>query len=200
MDVFLAWTAIMIFIGGMGYTISNIADHQLHKAFKQLPFFREQAKLDPSDPWARWKADKDKLAKYRAEQKADWDKTYNLILRATCTHMFPGTSQSPNYYTCQNCGYEEPWEYVEGCNCVKSTVHTFETPNPTYELIHRSGTCKWHGRDWEHFGKMSDRTAKPFKSNEIVQWERDLASKVKEQRELREMNSLLETKMKRAKE
>lgn len=123
-----------------------------------------KAKRAEVDPWATWKANKAKLDKGRALEHELWQEDFYRLVRTTCAHSYPATSQSPTYYTCIKCKYVEPWEYVEdGCICNFETVTTLSSPFPEYNVIHRHANCKWHGVDWP-INQRTDRTNKPFKS------------------------------------
>lgn len=169
----------MSFVGlfGGGWLILMASSKRMH--FKlTIPARKPKA---PIEAWATWKTAKATLAKYRAAEHKDWQDTYDLLVQATCVHEYPGTSQSPRYYTCWKCNQEEPWEWREGCICHHETILTMDSPVEEKVCTHRHGNCKWHGNDYENLNKRSDRTNKPFKTGAEISYLRELELKRKYQ-------------------
>lgn len=114
------------------------------------------------------------LKQVHAEDHAFWLAEYKAILQKGCDHLY----HQQHWYTCMLCGYEEPWEYVEGCSCRYEELHTLCYARPTYHLVIRQSFCKIHGIDFNYFpisarkhgpyGPQSDSTGSVERSRELT--------------------------------
>lgn len=150
------WITIFIALFAGGWKLLTSSGKTMHlrpKYFIPTPKPKQQAVLHVKT-----------LAQVHAEDHANWQEAYNLLVRATCVHSYPATGHKASYAICGNCGYEEPWEWCEGCTCVTQSSIRLTDAVGRNILLHRSGTCIWHGIDWGNFGKYSDRSNKPFSS------------------------------------
>lgn len=86
-----------------------------------------------------------------------WLEDYKRILQRGCDHLY----HHQNWYTCLMCGYEEPWEYREGCRCTVVETKTLTDIHPTYALTKRQSFCIVHGKDFKLF-PISDRKRGPY--------------------------------------
>jgi hypothetical protein len=92
------------------------------------------------------------LAEVHAEEHKDWMDQAWAILRKGCKHIY----HYSQWYTCINCGEEEPWVWREGCECRYEEVHTFASARPHYALVLRRPNCRHHGKDYKSW-PLSER-------------------------------------------
>lgn len=104
-----------------------------------------------------------------------WLAEYKAIFQKTCAHLYHHQA----WYTCMQCGYEEPWEYAEGCRCRYAEDRALADRYSRFSLIERASYCTVHGKDFKLF-PISDRKSGPYgprndqtdsikKSNELMQ-------------------------------
>jgi hypothetical protein len=112
--------------------------------FKVIGFFAETfgpAKPKPVEPAKPIKT----LAEVHADEHAEWLEKAWTILRSNCTeHIY----HHQKWFTCINCGQDEPWEYKEGCECRYEELHTFAHTLPQRVLVLRRPNCRHHGKDY----------------------------------------------------
>jgi hypothetical protein len=97
------------------------------------------------------------LAQVNAEDHAYWMADYKAILQKDCDHLY----HHQNWYTCMLCGYEEPWEHLEGCRCRYEELRTLTDVHPVFTLIERQSWCIVHGIDFKLF-PISNRKRGPY--------------------------------------
>jgi hypothetical protein len=134
--------------------------------FKVIAFFQNlfnytpkpvvQRVSAPEQDFTNWKTLVDEGKQYKKAQHTEWVAEYKAIIQKHCS---PHLYHHQHWYTCINCGYEEPWEYKEGCGCTYSTVTTLTSATPEYVLTgERASWCSVHGVDFTCF-PISDRTS-----------------------------------------
>jgi len=141
---FIIWFLVIV-----GLTLGSVGVVR-HPRFQKALLVKKAA---PEAPEAPQKT----LKQVHEEDHAFWLAEYKAILQVGCDHLY----HHQHWYTCMLCGYEEPWEYVEGCKCRYEELHTLATARPTYALIKRQSFCKVHGTDFKAF-PISDRKRGPY--------------------------------------
>lgn len=109
---------------------------------------KPQKPVEPEDPWATFKRYQAEHRKYVATAHKEWLEEAWAILQRHCQ---PHYYHHQKWYTCMNCGHEEPWEWDEQCQCRYETVTRLGSSVTERVLIERVGYCPSHGRDFTSF-------------------------------------------------
>jgi hypothetical protein len=138
-------------------------------AFLKSAWFQNKLLVQPKAAPVKPKT----LREVHEEDHKFWLGEYKAILQKDCDHLY----HHQNWYTCKMCGYEEPWEYRDGCRCTVAEDRSLTDINPTYHLIKRQFFCIVHGTDFKMF-PVSDRKRGPYgpqsDSNGAVERSREL--------------------------
>lgn len=141
---FIAWFIVIVF--GSGGIV----------AFMKSAWFQNKLLVKPKPKAVPTKPAKTLRQVHEADHKL-WLEEYKRIFQKDCDHLY----HHQKWATCMMCGYEEPWEYAEGCQCTYAEDRKLTDINPTYTLINRQGFCRIHGIDFKAF-PISDRKSGPY--------------------------------------
>jgi hypothetical protein len=114
---------------------------------------RKTRVLEPQDPWASWKRYQVEHRQNVAAEHKGWLDEAMAILQQHCQ---PHYYHHQKWYTCMNCGYEEPWVWEPDCVCRHEIVDTVAGPLGRV-LIERYSWCKVHGKDFSNSWPVSLR-------------------------------------------
>lgn len=108
-------------------------------------YLSEKEEPVETDPWGTWKKLAAETRKRKEAEKAEWQKSFRELLRATCTHEYDDQEYKQGWWRCVLCGYQKPWEWGEGCSCGFQEDKTLTDVHSRKVLFHRSGNCCLHG-------------------------------------------------------
>ena len=128
---------------------------------------RPTTKLPPKpveDPIEAWKTMRAAQHKRERADLTQWQKDFRALQQASCTHRFPlADSLEQGWYICNDCGWERPWVWQEGCSCNWVCDRALTDRYDTKRVTYRSGNCRIHGmpRLIEHlYGKEARQFAR----------------------------------------